>query len=96
MRSIAPRLGDNFPEVTLATDQEEFYEMVACPIMFADGYGAMVSRWKFTEEEKQAIANGEDLFVVLVTGPVIETNDGLHVRGTQPIALSIGRPECTK
>lgn len=84
MRAVAPRLG--LHEVTLAEDQQEYIPITVGVARFADGSTSVTSRWRLTDEEKQRIANGEDVYVTLLTfgGPM------------QPISISIGRPDWTK
>lgn len=80
MRSVAPRVG--MPEVTLATDQHEYAELTVARVEYGNGAQSVMSRWKFTDEEKAAIMRGEDLYLELFTsGP------------PQPVSLHIGAPE---
>lgn len=83
MRMRAPRLGEQFPEITIAEDQEQYMPITVAPVTFSDGAFGIVSRWTFTPEERARIAAGEDLYVTLMT----------FRQPMQPISLDVGRPE---
>ncbi len=69
MHSIAPRTGAE--EVTLATDQHEYKELVAAHYMveYAEGMQghALLTRWRFTSEERERIKEGADLYLACLT-----------------------------
>lgn len=80
MRSVAPRIG--YPEVTLAEDQHEFYALTAALVPYEDGTVGVATRWRLSDDERSAIAGGEDVFLIL------QTADGRP----QPVAISVGNP----
>lgn len=62
MRPVAPRTGA--PEETLAENQLDYSPLVVA--VYVDeqgGPGCLLSRWRFTEEERALIAKGEDLYL---------------------------------
>ena len=65
-------------EVIFAEDQPEYIQLPA--IRFPGAEGLVVSRWTFTNEERDAIYAGEDLFLGTLT-----FNQDL-----QPLILSVG------
>lgn len=67
MRMIAPRTGAH--EITLAEDQLEYKPLVAAVYVRPDFGNApmLLTRWTFTEEERAAIAAGEDLYLGVLT-----------------------------
>lgn len=80
MRAVAPRIG--YPEVTLAEEQEEYFALTAAKVPYDDGSIGVVTRWRLSSEEREKVARGEDLYLVLMTG------DGRP----QPVLLSVGDP----
>lgn len=78
MRAIAPRTGA--PEITLAEDQIEYSPITAGVYENADGSRALLTRWRLTDDERAAIADGEDLYLMLLT----------FGRPMQPVALRVG------
>lgn len=64
---VAPRTGA--PEVTVAEEQEEYKAITMA--VYGDNAQAgprqLLSRWRFTEEERRRIAAGEDLYIALMT-----------------------------
>ena len=70
MRQIAPRTGA--PEVTMGAHQLEYSEITVAQYRCDDGVIPLVSRWRLTAEERAAIANGDDLYVVLLTNGVMQ------------------------
>lgn len=65
MRMIAPRTGAE--EITLAEDQLEYRPLVAALYETAEGVPVLLTRWRFTDEERAAIAAGEDLYLGVMT-----------------------------
>ena len=61
MKPIAPNTGA--PEVTFASDQPQYIPVVIGIYEREIGKG-LLTRWTFTDEERQAIANGEDIYVM--------------------------------
>ncbi len=67
MRMIAPRTGAH--EITLAEEQLEYRPLTAAVYSHPDFDNApvLLTRWTFTDEERAAIANGEDLYLAVLT-----------------------------
>lgn len=80
MRPVAPRVG--LPEVMIAEEQEEYLPLAGAPLEFDDGTKGMLTRWTFTPEERQAIAEGKDLYLILFT----------FGQPMQPVHLEVGPP----
>lgn len=79
MQPISPRVpGYEDREVVFAKDQPEYVPLPALPIITTEGR-AVLTRWTFTDEERNLIASGADLFVKVLTfgGPL------------QPVAFSV-------
>ena len=75
---VAPRTGAE--EITIAEDQLEYRPLVAAVYRTEDGQPLLLTRWRFTEEERQQIAGGEDLYLAVLT----------FGKPLQPLALQIG------
>jgi hypothetical protein len=68
-------------EVVLAKDQPEYLPL---PVVYLDTPSRpMISRWRLTEEERQRIANGDDLVLTQLT----------FGHAFQPIHLQITAPD---
>jgi len=80
MRVVSPDIG--FPEVTLAEEQLEYMAMTAALVPHDDGTVGVVSRWRLSDEDLEALASGSDLYLVLLTA------DG----SAQPVHLTVGNP----
>lgn len=80
MDMIAPRTGA--PEITLAEDQLEYKPLTVAVYGNNAGQGprTLLSRWRFSDEERERIAAGEDLYVGLTT----------FGRPMQPIRVQVG------
>lgn len=80
MRTVAPRIA-GFPEITVAEDQHEYLSLTATPIEYADGSRAVLTRWRLSPEEVEAIGRGSDIYVELLGAQM------------QPIRITVGAPE---
>ena len=73
MRMIAPRIGDA-EEITVPEEQREFRPLVVAKLRLPDdhpdfpGFPYVVSRWTFTDEERERIYRGEDITIAHLTG----------------------------
>ena len=67
-------------EVTYAKNQPEYRPLRALKSMKDDG--AILTRWTFTPEQRQAIADGADLFLEVLT----------FFQSLQPVLLFVGDP----
>ena len=81
MQSISPVLGEEFQpkEIILAKDQPEYKKLPA----LRNRDGVFLSRWKFSDAERAAIAAGADLFLAVWAGSTFP-----------PLMLEIG--ECDR
>lgn len=77
MRMVAPRTGA--PEITLAEEQTELRPMVVARYDYEEGE-VLLSRWRLTDEERQQIADGEDIYLGVLTF-------GMPM---QPVAIQVG------
>lgn len=65
-RPISPDTGA--PELMIATDQHEYMELAAARYIDTElQTPILLTRWTFTDEERLAIAEGEDLFIGVLT-----------------------------
>jgi hypothetical protein len=64
---VAPRTGAE--EITLAENQTAYKPLVAAVYSHPDFNGApyLLTRWRFTDAERTAIAAGEDLYLAVLT-----------------------------
>lgn len=84
MRIIAPRTGAN--EIPVGSEQLEYREYTAAVHAYVDGRAVIVIRFRLSEEEKQRIADGEDLYLAVLTG-------GLPIH---PIEQFVGQTELNR
>lgn len=61
MRPVAPRTGA--PEITVAEEQEEYMPVTVGVYQYEDGTRVLMTRWTLTPEERQRVADGEDIYV---------------------------------
>lgn len=64
MRPIAPRTGAD--EIVVAEEQEEYMPLTVAVYRYGDGSIGLLTRWTFTDEERAAVARGEDVYVMQV------------------------------
>lgn len=66
MKPVSPVLpGYELPEIVYAKDQPEYNPL---PAVVIEGQGRpILTRWEFTEEERQRVANGESLYLWVYT-----------------------------
>lgn len=65
MHMVAPRTGAL--EVTLAEDQLEYKPLVAAVYETEAGARVLLTRWRFSDEDRARIAAGEDLYLGVMT-----------------------------
>lgn len=65
MNAVAPEIPDS-REVVIAKDQPEYLPLPAAIVEREEGV-SVVTRWRFTEDERSAIAAGADLYLELLT-----------------------------
>lgn len=83
MQSVSPVYTEREvdSEQVIALGQEEYYPVVAARIIFKDDSIATVVRYRFTEIERKAIAEGADL---VLTQP--------HHGSLMPVGLQLAFP----
>lgn len=81
MRMVSPDVG--VPEIAIAQNQLDYQELTAGVLYFSDGSQGLLTRWRLTDEEKEAIAQGEDLYVTILT----------FGQPMQPIMLHVSKPD---
>ena len=64
----------------VAEEQEEYLTVCVALLPYSDGAIGMVTRWRLTDEEKQRIMDGEDLYLNCLT----------FTGQMQPIRLEVG------
>lgn len=79
MKTVQPMTGAQ--EITLAVDQPE-YESLICAVYHDTDFDCpmLLSRWKPSDEERERIAAGEDLYLAVLT-----CGDPM-----QPVMLTVG------
>jgi hypothetical protein len=88
MRAIAPRTGAE--ELTFAEDQSEYLPVtIAVYPEYEPGARGLLWRFSFTPEEREAIAKGEDVYVMQLNFNTPMTPMSFHV-GPHPSWLIDG------
>ena len=69
MNSVSPVWTEAEVEIEriIALDQPEYLPIVALPVRFSDGASGMSVRFRPTDEERKAIADGADILVTELT-----------------------------
>lgn len=69
MDSVSPVWTEEEAEIerVLALDQEDYLPIIVLPVRYTDGYSGAAVRFRLTDQEKQAIADGADLVVTELT-----------------------------
>lgn len=65
MHMVAPRTGAE--EITVAEDQLEYKPLVAALYQTPEGTTVLLTRWRFTDEDRAKISAGEDLYLGVMT-----------------------------
>jgi hypothetical protein len=79
MLSVEPLTGAK--QVTLAVNQEEYEPLTVALYINTDlNSPVLYSRWKLSEEERQALIDGQDIFVGQVT----------YGQPLQPVSIQVG------
>ena len=83
MNSISPVLTEQevHTECVVALDKPEFYPIIIARVRFADDSPASIVRFKFSDKEKKAIAEGADL---IITQP--------HLGPFMPLGMQLAFP----
>ncbi len=63
MRPVAPRMHPDAPEQTLAENQLQLRPIVMATLTHPAGDQSWVTRWTFTSAEREAVAQGADIYV---------------------------------
>ena len=84
MNSISPVLTEREVEAeqVIALGQEEYYPIIVARIIYPDKSVASLTRFRFTEREREAIAKGADL---ILSQP--------HHHAMMPIGLQLAIPK---
>ncbi len=63
MDSISPVLTEHELEAeqVIALDQKQYYPIIVCRIVYEGGQAATVTRFRFSDKERELIAKGADL-----------------------------------
>lgn len=61
MRPIAPRI-EGADEITIAEDQHQYKTLTAAIVNYQNGERVRVCRYTLSNDERDRIANGEDLY----------------------------------
>jgi hypothetical protein len=69
MDSVSPVWTEEEVEIerVIALDQENYIPIVALPVRFSDGHSGMSVRFRLTDEERKAIADGADFVITELT-----------------------------
>jgi hypothetical protein len=96
MHSVAPRTGPD--EVNVAEEQHEYRQLVAAPYMhtYAERLPpayTLLTRWRFTPEDRVQVAAGEDLYLAVLTfgNPLQPLN--IQVGPSSPTDWRVGAAE---
>lgn len=78
MRPVSPNTGA--PEITVAENQHEYLTITAAVYEWSDGRKGLLTRWHLTDEDKTRIANGEDVYLMMLT----------FGKPMQPVKIQVG------
>lgn len=69
MESISPVWTEKEVEIerVIALDQPEYAPIIVLPVRFEDGVSGLSVRFRLTDEERKAIAEGQDLLITELT-----------------------------
>lgn len=69
MDSVSPVWSEKEVEIEriIALDQPEYLPIVSLPVRFQDGLSGLSVRFRFTDDERKAIADGGDLVITELT-----------------------------
>ncbi len=82
-RCVAPRI-EGLDEVMIAEEQEEYLTICAAICPYETGEHGIITRWRLTEEERQRVMDGEDIYLNILT----------RERGSMPpVCLDVGVPQ---
>ena len=73
--------GHERDEVVIARDQPEYLPLPAIQIQIGEAFG-LLTRWRPTDEERAALANGADIWLEMMTGG----------EAMQPVRISVECP----
>lgn len=83
MQSVSPVYTEQEvpAEQVIALDQPDYFPIIVARIIFQDGAMASATRFRFTEQERKAIAEGADL---IISQP--------HHHSMMPVGLQLAMP----
>ena len=84
MNSVSPVMTEaEIPaEQVIALGQEEYYPVIVARIIYSDKSVASLTRFRFSDKEREAIANGADL---ILSQP--------HHHSMMPVGLQLAMPD---
>lgn len=85
MESVSPVWTEKEVEIeqVIALDQAQYIPIIILPIIYADGMSGLAVRFRFSDKERQEIAEGSDLVIT-------ELN---FDRRFTPISLNLTKPD---
>ena len=85
MQSVSPVWTEKEVEIerVIALDQPEYAPIIVLPVRFSDGFSGLSVRFRLTDEERKALADGDDLIITEMSfgGPFT------------PLSMQICRPD---
>jgi hypothetical protein len=85
MQSVSPVWTEKEVEIerVIALDQPEYAPIIVLPVRFQDGVSGLSVRFRLTDEERKALADGDDLIITEMSfgGPFT------------PLSMQICKPE---
>lgn len=88
MDSVSPVWTDEFVEIerVIALDQEQYLPIVVLPVRYTDNTSGLSVRFRLTEDERKAIAEGADIILTEMTfgGPFTPVNMQVCNPNTNP------------
>jgi hypothetical protein len=65
MQSVSPVWTEKEVEIerVIALDQPEYAPIIVLPVRFQDGVSGLSVRFRLTDEERKALADGDDLII---------------------------------
>lgn len=69
MDSVSPVWNDEMVEMerVIALDQQQYVPIVVLPVRYSDGLSGMSVRFRLSDEERRAIAEGSDIVLTELT-----------------------------
>ena len=88
MDSVSPVWTEKEVEIerVIALDQEQYFPIVVLPVRYTDGTSGLSVRFRLTDEERKAIADGADFVITELTfgGPFTPLHLAVSKPNTSP------------